>query len=95
MGSVVDFEDAARGRGRRPASAAFGLVTELDGGEPIRGREGVIHIGEIATVCTVEHVPAVGDVIFGERPGVVEKVRLTRTGRVLIYARPASGSFVP
>jgi hypothetical protein len=91
MGSVLDFGDAARARKRGPAGAAsFGLVTELvERDEPARGREGVIHMSGIATVCSVEQVPAVGDVIYGRCPGIVEDVRITRTGRVLIYAQPA------
>ena len=95
MGLLLDFGHAARARRREPA-ASFGVVTELverDG--PARGREGVIYMDGIATVCVVEQVPAVGDTIQGERGGTVEKVRLTRQGRVLIYARPVTDSFAP
>jgi len=87
MGSWFEVSDGTKGWAR-PAST-YGLVTELvDRGEPARGREGVIHMGGVATVCVVEHIPVVGDVIRGEIPGVVEKVKVTRRGRVLIYARP-------
>ena len=51
-------------------------------------RMGVIRIGESATVCRVEHVPAVGDLIHGEVTGVVERVRIGRDGRVSIFASP-------
>lgn len=53
-----------------------------------RARTGVVHVGGIATVCVVEDVPSVGDVIRGDAECVVEKVRYARDGRVLIYARP-------
>ena len=89
MGSVLDFESATRKRVAKPA-AAFGLVRELvDSEDPARskGRPGVIYIGDLAVVCVVEQVPAVGDTIGGEAPGIVEKVSITRRGRVLIHAR--------
>lgn len=94
MGTVLDLM-ASRSREAPPASA-YGLVTELvdseqpDGRQPTRGRKGVVHMGGLATVCVVEDVPAVGDLIRGDVAGVVEKVRVTREGRVLIYARPAA-----
>jgi hypothetical protein len=50
---------------------------------------GVIQIGEQTTVCRVEHVPSVGDLIHGEVAGVVERVRIGRDGRISIFARPA------
>jgi hypothetical protein len=93
MASVLDFHSRAR-----PAASqgsAWGLVTELVDTEQAersrsrRGRKGVVHLQGLATVCIVEDVPAVGDLIRGEVAAIVEKVRVTREGRVLIYARPA------
>jgi hypothetical protein len=49
---------------------------------------GVIRIGQSATICRVEHVPAVGDLIHGDVTGVVERVRIDRNGRVSIFATP-------
>ena len=92
MGSRFEVgEDERDGRG----AASYGLVTELvDRGEPARGREGIVHIGGLATVCLVEQIPTVGDLIRGQAPGIVERVKITRRGRVLIYARPLP-AFVP
>ena len=91
MGSLVDFRSASRAR-QKAASAplsSFGLVVELvDHDEPSRGREGVLTLGGLSVVCIVEQIPAVGDMIRGAVPGIVEKVRITRHGRVLIDARP-------
>ena len=96
MGSLLEFEGEAHRARRHTPPVSFGLVTELvDRDERRRGREGVIHVNGVATVCTVEQVPAVGDVIRGDLPAVVERVRVTRTGRVLIYAQPAVGLSVP
>ena len=72
MGSLLGFGTPGR---RTAPGASFGLVTELVerevAGAPRelpapRRRMGVIRIGENATVCRVEHVPAVGDLIHGE-----------------------------
>jgi hypothetical protein len=93
MASVLDFRSSPRPPARR--ESAWGLVTELVDAEqgernrPVRGRKGVVHLDGLATVCIVEEVPAVGDLIRGDVAGIVEKVRITREGRVLIYARPA------
>jgi hypothetical protein len=93
MASVLDFH-SRRGPAARQESA-WGLVRELvetEQGErsrPVRGRKGVVHLQGLATVCIVEDVPAVGDLIRGDVAAIVEKVRVTREGRVLIYARPA------
>jgi len=90
MGSLLDFRGATQAREDDP-TGSYGLVIELvDRRDPARakGRHGVIHIGPVATVCVVEEVPVVGDLIRGEVPGIVEEVRITRHGRVLIYARP-------
>ena len=82
------------------SSASFGLVTELvkrevgdgpdrpDEEQSPRAPMGVIRIGERTTVCRVEHVPAVGDLIHGDVTGVVEKVQIARSGRVSIFASP-------
>jgi hypothetical protein len=91
MGSLVDFASAARERQRdaSPPASSYGLVTELvDREEPARGREGVITLDGLSVVCIVEQIPVVGDTIRGAVPGIVEKVRITRHGRVLIDARP-------
>ena len=91
MGSLVDFRSASRARQQDASqpSASYGLVTELvDRDEPSRGREGVITLDGLSVVCIVEQIPAVGDMIRGAVPGIVEKVRITRHGRVLIDARP-------
>ncbi len=95
MGTVLDFGDPARSGKGRPA-ASFGLVTRrVDSKSEIssqsRGRKGVIHMGGLATVCLVEDVPAGGDVIQGATQGVVARVKITRRGRVLIYAWPVRG----
>lgn len=90
MGSWYEVSGGEKEKGweHQPASS-FGLVTELVArDEPAKGREGVIHLGSLATVCFVEQIPSVGDVIRGQVPGIVEKVKITRGGRVLIYARP-------
>ena len=94
MGTLLGFGNPGR---RTSPGASFGLVTELVDREvagaprelpaPWR-RMGVIRIGENATVCRVEHVPAVGDLIHGEVTGVVERVRIGRDGRVSIFASP-------
>ena len=99
MGSPFDLRASARARARR--RAAWGLVTELvdrEDGErrhAFRGRRGVVHMGGLATVCMVEDVPSVGDVIRADVPGVVEKVRVTREGRVVVYARPLHDGELP
>jgi hypothetical protein len=94
MGTLLGFRNPGR---RTSAGASFGLVTELVGRDvpgaprelPARWRRmGVIWIGESATVCRVEHVPAVGDLIHGDVTGVVERVRIGRDGRVSIFATP-------
>ena len=54
---------------------------------------GVIRLGERATICRVEHVPAVGDLIHGDVTGVVERVRIDRDGRVSIFATPVPAFF--
>src|SRR3954454_23788441 len=83
---------------RTSPGASFGLVTELverevagaPRGIPApRRRMGVIRLGDSATICRVEHVPAVGDLIHGDVTGVVERVRIDRDGRVAIFATPA------
>jgi len=94
MGSLLGFGNP----GPRPSpGASFGLVTELlernVPGAPRempgpRRRMGVIRIGQSATICRVEHVPAVGDLIHGDVTGVVERVRIDRNGRVSIFATP-------
>ena len=94
MGSLLGFGIPGR---RTAAGASFGLVTELverdvagaphDISAP-RRRMGVIRLGESATICRVEHVPAVGDLIHGDVTGVVERVRIDRDGRVSIFATP-------
>ena len=48
----------------------------------------MITLDGLSVVCIVEQIPAVGDMIRGAVPGIVEKVRITRHGRVLIDARP-------
>ena len=86
------------GTGRRASRpGSFGFVTELVERDvsgvarelPVRrGRMGVIRMGEQATVCRVEHVPTVGDLIHGEVTGIVQRVRIGRNGRVSIFATP-------
>lgn len=69
--------------------ASWGIVRQLvDRNAPRPAtRTGIVHVGRLATICTVEEIPAVGDRIEGDVPAVVEKVRLTRAGTVLVYAR--------
>jgi hypothetical protein len=95
MGSLLGFGSPGR-RVSRPG-ASFGLVTELVEREVARapreapaphGRMGVIRIGERATVCRVEHVPAVGDLVHGDVTGIVDRVRIAHDGRVSIFATP-------
>ena len=95
MGSLLTFGAPGR-RSVRPGTS-FGLVTELVhrdvAGAPQelqspRGRMGVIRIGDRATVCRVEQIPAVGELVHGDAPGIVERVRIDRNGRVAIFARP-------
>ena len=93
MGSLIEFPDSSPTR--RPA--AWGLATELVDTESTetqstRGRRAVVRIGELATVCVVAEVPAVGDTIHGELSAVVEKVRVTRDGIVHVYARAVLAS---
>ena len=52
-------------------------------------RKAVIHINDLAIVCTVAEVPRVGDLIYGDIAAVVDKVCVNRDGRVRIHARPA------
>jgi len=84
----------ARSKG---VKASFGLVTELverdrpgrtESEATPRAPMGVLRIGEHTTLCRVEHVPAVGDLIHGTVNGIVETVRIARNGRVSIIARP-------
>jgi len=60
----------------------------LDDEEALRAPMGALRIGEQTTVCRIEHVPAVGDLIHGTMTGIVETVRITRDGRVSIVASP-------
>ncbi len=76
---------------RAEQRGAWGLVTELVQREaPGKAREkrGVVHVGARSTVCRIEGMPVVGDLIRGDTPGIVEKVKVTRDGRVVVYARP-------
>ncbi len=90
MGAVVDLGAAGR---IRPAErrSTWGLVTRLVDAQarPRRRRQGVVSMDGVATMCLLDELPAIGDLIHGHVPGVVEKVRVTRAGRVLIDARAA------
>jgi hypothetical protein len=94
MGSLLGLGNTSR---RARASASFRLVTELVQRDVSdrrveeqgpRGPLGVIRIGGQTTMCRVEHVPAVGDLIHGTVTGIVETVRIARNGRVSIVASP-------
>lgn len=91
MESLLDLENASR---RARTSATFGLVRQLVQGEDDGERAplGVLRIGEHTTVCRVEHVPAVGDLIHGAVTGIVETVRIARSGRISIVASPMPAS---
>ena len=101
MGSLHHFRQSAGRRGARPVPSrrpsSWGLVTELvDAGgpdaPPSHRRKGILRVGELATVCIVEDIPSVGDMISADSRAdsacIVEKVRFTREGRVVIDARP-------
>ena len=94
MGSLLGLGST---RGRAGANASFGLVRQLVRRDVADGSEedtaspapmGVLRIGEQTTVCRVEHVPAVGDLIHGTVTAIVETVRIARNGRVSIVASP-------
>ena len=99
MGSLLGFGNT---RQRAGASASFGLVRQLvqrDAADAADGADknqapsapmGVLRIGEQTTVCRVEHVPAVGDLIHGTVTAIVETVRVARNGRVSIVASPVT-----
>jgi hypothetical protein len=96
MGSLLGLRTARR---RAGASASFGLVRQLverdlkDGSDEDQAPPapmGVLRIGAETTVCRVEHVPAVGDLIHGTVTAIVEKVRIARNGRVSIVASPVT-----
>jgi len=90
MESLLGLAAAPRTR----ASSSFGLVRRLVQREddapcpPL----GVLRIGEHTMVCRVEHVPAVGDLIPGTVTGIVETVRIARSGRISIVASPMPAS---
>ena len=94
MGSLLGFGT----RRRAERSASFGLVRELVHRESLTDQRktllapplGVVRIGEQTTVCRVEHVPAVGDLIHGTVTAIVETVRVARNGRVSIVASPVT-----
>jgi len=100
MASLLGLENARRRHsdpGSGGSKASFGLVTELverdhpgpsESEAASRAPMGVLRIGEHTTLCRVEHVPAVGDLIHGAVTGIVETVRIARNGRVSIVARP-------
>jgi hypothetical protein len=86
--------DSAAG-GTQPRRSVCGFVTRLverDRPRTSTGRQGVISMGELSKTCVIEYTPAVGDLILGDIPGIVERVKITREGRVLIYARPVETS---
>ena len=96
MGSLLGLGTARR---RAGASASFGLVRQLVQRDAAEGSDeetapsapmGVLRIGEQTTVCHVEHVPAVGDLIHGTVTAIVETVRVARNGRVSIVASPVT-----
>ena len=55
---------------------------------PRTRRRGIVHIGDMCTVCSIEGSPLVGDFIRTDRLAVIEKIRVTRDGDALIYCRP-------
>ena len=96
MGSLLGLGTARR---RAEASPTFGLVRQLVQRDAVDGADedhappapmGVLRIGEQTTVCRVEHVPAVGDLIHGTVTAIVETVRVARNGRVSIVASPVT-----
>jgi hypothetical protein len=91
MESLLGLETAGR---RARTSATFGLVRQLVKSEDDSERAplGVLRIGEHTTVCRVEHLPAVGDLIHGTVSGIVETVRIARSGRISIVASPTPAS---
>ena len=89
MGSVIEFPNGSHPRADE--RGAWGLVTELVQREaPAKpaGRRGVVHVRALSTVCLIEGIPGVGDLIRGDTPGIVEKVKVRRDGRLVVYARP-------
>jgi len=90
MESLLGRATASR---RARTSATFGLVRQLvKSDDSERAPLGVLRIGEHTTVCRVEHVPAVGDLIHGTVSGIVETVRIARSGRISIVASPTPAS---
>jgi len=87
MGSLARLGDAGR---RTRARGSFGLVRELvrRDEDAVRAPLGVLRIGEHTTLCRIEHIPAVGDLIHGTVTGIVETVRVARSGRISIVASP-------
>ena len=80
--------------GERPRDE-YSLVTRLVDRarlpDPVK-RRAVLHLGRLRRICVVEHLPTVGDLVRGEVPGVVEKVSVTRSGMIMIHARPSAPS---
>jgi hypothetical protein len=87
--------EAPQGPQRERPRDEYGLVTRLveraRPPDPAK-RRAVLHLGRLSRICVVEHLPAVGDLVRGEVPGVVEKVSVTRNGMIMIHARPSAPS---
>ena len=90
--------EAPQGRPQRERPRVeYGLVTRLVDRarppDPMR-RRAVLHLGRLSRICVLEHLPAVGDLVRGEVPAVVEKVSITRNGMIMIHARPSTPSLL-
>ena len=79
MGSLIDSP------GRR--QGAWGLSTQLVERSRPSGRKAVVHLGDAATVCVLDGIPCVGDLIYGNVTAVIEKVCVRRDGVVRVHAR--------
>ena len=90
-GAVIAFHAVAPPHGRRPAH--WGLVSAAPQNE--RGRRAIVEVGGSHTVCHAADVPVVGDLIHGNAPAVVDRVRITRDGVVRVFASPIDTASVP
>lgn len=86
MGSLLEF----RRPNRVPSRAVFGLGTTLVERDGPRGTRAVLEIDGLAIFCVVAEMPVVGDVVHGDVTAIVEKVRVTRVGHVVIEGRRAT-----
>lgn len=86
MGSLLEF----RHPNRVPPRAVFGFATKLVERDGPQGTRAVLEIDGLAVFCVVAEIPVVGDVVHGDVTAIVEKVRVTREGHVVIEAQRAT-----